>query len=130
MSIRSAGEHLATADGQVIVSLPGEPCLRCFFLTDALLEWERQHRPPGYDQNPDAPGDPQVVSMNGVLASEACNCVVDLLTGYSDGRRGARQWQYEGRSGELMPSNLPSRRSDCPACAQEGHGDPSTVLQP
>jgi hypothetical protein len=65
MSITSTGERLAKADGQVIVSLPGEPCLRCFFLTDALLEWERQHRPPGYDQNPDAAGDPQVVSMNG-----------------------------------------------------------------
>ena len=26
-------------DGQVIVSLPGYTCLRCFFLTDALLEW-------------------------------------------------------------------------------------------
>ena len=77
----------------------------------------------------DAPGDPQVVSMNGVLASEASNCVLDLLTGYSGGRRGARQWQYAGRSGELAPSELPSRRRDCPACAQEGHGDPPAALQ-
>lgn len=129
MSIRSTGEQLAIADGQVIVSLPGKTCLRCFFLTDAVLEWERVNRPPGYDQNPDAPGDPQVVSMNGVLASEACNCVLDLLTGYSGGRRGARQWQYEGRSGELTPTDLPGRRDDCPACAEEGRGDPLAVLQ-
>jgi molybdopterin/thiamine biosynthesis adenylyltransferase len=128
MSIRSSGERLARADGQVIVSLPGEPCLRCFFLTDALLEWERKHRPPGYDQNPDAPGDPQVVSMNGVLASEACNCVLDLITGYSGGKRGARQWQYDGRTGELTPTDVPSSRPDCPACAQEGHGDPPASL--
>jgi molybdopterin/thiamine biosynthesis adenylyltransferase len=128
MSITSTGERLARADGQVIVALPGEPCLRCFHLTDALLEWERRNRPPGYDQNPDAAGDPQVVSMNGVLASEACNCVLDLITGYSGGKRGARQWQYEGRTGELVPDDLPSRRPDCPACAQEGHGDPSTAL--
>jgi hypothetical protein len=129
MSITSAGERLAKVDGQVIVSLPGEPYLRCFFLTDALLESERRHRPPGYDENPDAAGDPQVVSMNGVLASEACNCVLDLVTGYSGGRRGARQWQYDGRSGELVPSELPSRRARCPACAQEGQGDPPTALK-
>ena len=111
MSITSNGERRA-ADGQVIVSLPGYTCLRCFFLTDALLEWERDHHPPGYDHNPDAPGEPQVVSMNGVLASEACNCVLDLITGYSGGRHGARQWQYEGRSGHLEPSDLPAPRSD------------------
>lgn len=128
MSITSTAERLARADGQLIVSLPGQPCLRCFFLTDAILDWERRHRPPGYDQNPDAPGDPQVVSMNGVIASEACNCVLDLVTGYSGGRRGARHWQYEGRSGELVPSDLPSRRPGCPACAQEGHGDPPAPL--
>jgi len=129
ISIESTGERLAKADGQVIVALPGEPCLRCFFLTDALLAWERKHRPPGYDQNPDAPGDPQVVSMNGVLASEACNSVLDLITGYSGGRRGARQWQYDGRTGELALSDLPSMRLGCPACAQAGHGDPPAALQ-
>ena len=129
MSITSVGERLARADGQVIVSLPGESCLRCFFLTDALLEEEREHRPPGYDRNADAAGDPQVVSMNGVLASEGCNCVLDLVTGYSGGRRGARQWQYDGRCGELVPYDLPSARPGCPACAQEGHGDPPTALR-
>jgi molybdopterin/thiamine biosynthesis adenylyltransferase len=126
MSITSAGERLADATGQVIASLPGEPCLRCFFLTDSVLAWEREHRPPGYDQNPDAPGDPQVVSMNGVLASEACNTVLDLITGYSGGRRGARQWQYDGRTGALEPTDLPSRRPGCPGCAEQGLGDPQT----
>jgi molybdopterin/thiamine biosynthesis adenylyltransferase len=124
MTIRSKDERLAVADGQVIVTLPGGACMRCFFLTDDLLEHERVDRPPGYDENPDAPGQAQVVSMNGVLASEACNCVLDLITGYSGGRRGARRWQYEGRSGKLEPTDLPSRRADCPACAEEGLGDP------
>lgn len=124
MTIRSTGEKLARADGQVIVSMPGHACLRCFFLTDALLAGEKRERPPGYDENPDAPGDPQVVSMNGVLASEACNSVLDLVTGYGNGSRGARQWQYDGRTGELQPGDLPSRRAGCPACAEEGLGDP------
>ena len=124
MAIRSTGERLAQADGQVIVSLPGQPCMRCWFLTDALLDREQRERPSGYDRNPDALGDPQVVSMNGVLASEACNCVLDLITGYSGGRRGSKVWQYEGRTGQLAQCDLPSHRPHCPACAEEGHGDP------
>jgi len=124
MSIRSNGERLASADGQVIASLPGWACLRCWFLTDADLAAEQRDAPAGYDRNADATGAAQVVSMNGVLASEACNCVLDLVTGYSAGRRGALVWQYEGRSGHLEPCELPTRRPACPACAQEGHGDP------
>lgn len=126
ITVRSSGEQLAVADGQVITSIPGRPCLRCWFVTDVdvVLARERLERPPGYDQNPDAPGDPQVVSMNGTLASEACNCVLDIVTGYSGGRRGAKIWQYDGRSGQLEQAELPSHRADCPACAEEGRGDP------
>lgn len=124
MEIRSAREHLAIANGQVIVSRPGAPCLRCWFITDPLLARERQEKPPGYDRNPDAPGDPQVISMNGVLASEACNCVLDLITGYSGGRRESTVfWQYEGRTGQLDQCEMPSRRPQCSACAEEALGD-------
>ncbi len=127
ITIVSSTEHLTVADGQLAVSLPGRPCLRCWLLSDALLARERRERPPGYDRNPDAPGDPQVVSMNGTLASEACNCVLDLITGYSAGERGARFWQYDGRSGQLERHELPSRRPRCPACVQEGRGDPTVA---
>ncbi len=124
IELRSNSERLVSADGQMIVSLPGQPCPRCWFLTDAVLAAERRRRPPGYDANPDATGQAQVVSMNAVLAAEACNSVLDLLTGYSGGARGASFWQYEGRSGEMTRHALPSRRMDCPACAEEGFGDP------
>jgi molybdopterin-synthase adenylyltransferase len=124
LTLRSHRERLVLADGQVITSLPGHACMRCWFVSDAVLGSEREAHPPGYDLDPDAPGDPQVVSMNGVLASEACNCVLDLITGYSGGQRGAKVWQYEGRSGRLEPAELPPRRADCPACAEEAHGDP------
>jgi hypothetical protein len=124
MTIRSSGERLVAADGQVIASLPGHPCMRCWFLTDAVLAKERRDRPAGYDANPDAEGDPQVVSMNGVLASEACNTVLDLITGYSGGRRGPRYWQYDGRTGQLDADDVPPGRPGCPTCAEEGHGDP------
>jgi molybdopterin-synthase adenylyltransferase len=128
IAIRSHGEQLATADGQLIASLPGHSCLRCWFITDSMLAKERRERPPGYDQNKDAPGDPQVVSMNGTLASEACNCVLDLITAYSAGRRGPKIWQYDGRTGTLTPASVPTPRPDCPACAEEGFGDPPHTL--
>ncbi len=127
MTIRSSGERLVAADGQVIVSLPGHPCMRCWFLTDAVLSAERRDRPAGYDANPDAEGDPQVVSMNGVLASEASNVVLDLITGYSGGSRSAKSWQYDGRTGQLDVDDVPPARPSCPACAEEGHGDPLAV---
>jgi molybdopterin-synthase adenylyltransferase len=125
MTLRTRGERLVRADGQAIISMPGRPCLRCWFVTDAVLEKEEQERPAGYDQNPNAPGAPQVVSMNGTLASEACNCVLDLITGYSGGERvGSWFWQYDGRSGQLDRLDLPSHRPDCPACAERRLGDP------
>jgi molybdopterin/thiamine biosynthesis adenylyltransferase len=128
IAIRSAGERLATADGQLIASLPGKPCLRCWFITDSILAAERRDHPPGYDRNPNAPAGPQVVSMNGTLASEACNSALDLITGYSGGRRGARIWQYDCRVGTLTAVDVPSARPDCPACAEEGFGDPPHAL--
>jgi molybdopterin-synthase adenylyltransferase len=124
IEILSTEERLASADGQLIVSIPGHPCLRCWFLTDAVLAAERRNRPPGYDVNPNAPGQPQVVSMNGVLASEAANSALDLITGYAGGVRGPRFWQYDGRDGALVPHRLPPARPGCPACAEEGLGDP------
>jgi molybdopterin/thiamine biosynthesis adenylyltransferase len=127
MSITSSGEALIAANGQLIVSLPERTCMRCYFLTDALLAKEQAEAPSGYDRNPDALGDPQIVSMNGTLASEACNCVLDLLTGYSRGARAARHWQYNGRTGELLSTEIPPRRPGCPACAEEGHGEPSVT---
>jgi molybdopterin/thiamine biosynthesis adenylyltransferase len=128
MVIRTRDERLVLASGQVISSLPHSACMRCWFLDEATLTEEALARPAGYDQNPDAPGDPQVVSMNGTLASEACNCVLDLLTGFSGNRRGAKIWRYDGRSGVLEQGELPSRRGDCDACAEEMRGDPPRTL--
>jgi molybdopterin/thiamine biosynthesis adenylyltransferase len=126
LGIRTENERLAEAFGQLTVVTPDSACLRCGpLLSDAVLERERRERPPGYDKNPYAAGDPQVISMNGVLASEAVNTVIDVLTGYSGGRRLAGWWHYNGRSGNLIPSSRPvPRRGGCPACAEQGHGDP------
>lgn len=123
MVINTKDERLVLASGQVVVSIPGHACLRCWFVDDETLEEEARQRPLGYDRDPDAPGDPQVVSMNGTLASEACNCTLDILTGFSGGRRGAKLWRYDGRTGNLEQGDLPSARPGCDACAEAGLGD-------
>lgn len=125
MNIKTRDGKLEAANGQMVLVLPDSSCLRCTsLLSDAVLDREMQERPPGYDRNPDALGEPQVVSMNGALASEACNSALDLLTGYADGARGANWWGYDGRRGEITRYELPKRRRGCPACAEQAHGDP------
>ena len=126
LTIRTESDSLVRASGQVMLVTPDSACLRCGpFLSDEVLAEERRLKPPGYDQNADAKGAPQVVSMNGVIASEAINLVLDLVTGYSGGCRPNGWWQYDGRRGSLKPLNSPiARRPGCPACAEQGLGDP------
>jgi molybdopterin/thiamine biosynthesis adenylyltransferase len=125
MSIKTREDgRLVSAAGQVVVVIPDSACLRCGpLLSDAVLDREVRERPPGYDVNPDAKGAAQVISMNGVLASEAVNCALDLMTGYSNGARAAAWWLYDGRAGALARCDLPSRRPGCPACAEQGQGE-------
>jgi molybdopterin/thiamine biosynthesis adenylyltransferase len=125
INIETNDGHLTAAHGQLVVVTPDSPCMRCLpLLSDAVLQREREQRPPGYDLNSDAVGDPQVVSMNGTLASEASNAVLDLITGFSSGARGPGWWLYDGRRGTFERAVPMARRTACPACAQQGHGDP------
>src|SRR3989442_529645 len=70
-------EKKAHVAGQVILSLPPGPCLRCLgFLNDENLRLEaEQYRAAG--------GRHQVVWTNGVLASVAVGLLVYLLTGWN-----------------------------------------------
>src|SRR5262249_28315555 len=64
--------------GQIILSLPGGPCLKCLgFLTDDDLAAEAA-------EYGGAGPRPQVVWANGVLASIAVGIAVDLVTGWSN----------------------------------------------
>ena len=63
--------------GQVILSLPGAPCMFCMgYLNDAILTQEAS-------RYGDVGGRPQVVWANGVLASTAVGMAIDLLTGWA-----------------------------------------------
>jgi molybdopterin-synthase adenylyltransferase len=69
-SIRSIG-------GQVVTSLPGGACLRCVeVITDFGIIADREEYAVGVP-------DQQVISMNGLLASQAINNALALLTNYA-----------------------------------------------
>ncbi len=87
----------AEISGQVILSMPGEPCMRCMgFLNDISLAREAA-------KYGDAGSNPQVVWPNGVLASTAVGIAVDLITDWSRSLRKRVYLCYRGSTGTLTP---------------------------
>jgi molybdopterin-synthase adenylyltransferase len=85
--------------GQVILSSPGKPCLRCLgLLTDERLKLEAQD----YGA---AGGKPQVVWPNGVLASVAVGLVVQLVTPWLRHPVATAYLEYDGNRHQVMTSN-------------------------
>src|SRR6267143_37452 len=76
--------------GQVILSMPGRPCMHCMgFLTEELLAEEaRRYGAAG--------GRPQVVFANGVICSAGVGVVVDLVTSWSGNRRQSVYLNFRG----------------------------------
>jgi molybdopterin-synthase adenylyltransferase len=77
--------------GQIILSMPGDLCLRCFnFLRQDLLDREAQD----YGK---AGGRPQVIWPNGVLASTAVGLFTELMSPWHPGSRGRSvTYDYDG----------------------------------
>jgi hypothetical protein len=83
--------------GQVILSMPGGPCMRCLgFLTEDRLSREAARYG---DVGPRA----QVVWANGVLASTAVGVAVDLLTDWTQALRQPVYLSYDGNRGTVTP---------------------------
>jgi hypothetical protein len=79
--------------GQIILSLPGQPCLSCLgFLTEDKLAKETA-------QYGDAGIRPQVIWANGVLASAAVGIAVDLITGWTKTSPKMLYYLYDGNGG-------------------------------
>ena len=106
--------------GQVIMSMPGDPCLRCcHFITDERLEREAER----YGA---AGGRPQVVWPNGVLASTAVGIVLGLLTPWHRSRSGFMYMEYDGNRSTVSASQWMSalERCTCPHYPPAETGDP------
>lgn len=96
--------------GQVILSMPGCPCMRCMgFLTDELLAAEAKR----YGA---AGGRPQVVWPNGILASTAVGIFMSLLTPWHGATQPPLYSEYDGNRMTVTPSRRLSYLSEttCP----------------
>lgn len=81
--------------GQVILSAPGKPCMRCLgFITEEKLNDDRS-------DYGDAGPQPQVIWANGVLASLAVGIAVDLVTQWTGQPDRVVYLSYNGNSGEV-----------------------------
>jgi molybdopterin/thiamine biosynthesis adenylyltransferase len=105
--------------GQVVLSSPGEPCLRCLGIVteQALAEEARTYG--------DAGGKPQVVWPNGILASTAVGLVVQLVTPWTGTRRRSAYFCYDANEGTVIKADRLLRRRDqpCPHYPPAAVGD-------
>jgi hypothetical protein len=84
--------------GQVVMSMPGRPCMRCMgFLRDDLIAKEAA-------QYGAAGGRPQVIWPNGVLASTAVGLFIELLTPWHDLSPRSAFLEYDGNAHSVVPS--------------------------
>ena len=108
MDVHGAAPCFAVT-GQVILSLPGRPCLRCFgFITEARLSEEAKH----YGA---VGGRPQVIWPNGTLASTAVGQFMQLITPWTE-TPPALYTEYDGNRMTLGPSRKVAAFKDhrCP----------------
>lgn len=109
--------------GQVIASLPGEPCMHCmWFLNETNLAAEAA-------KYGDVGGVPQVVWGNGFLASAAVGLWLDILTGWTNPSNRVTYLSWDGNLGFMTPHPLLLYvTQDCPHYPVSGAGDP--ILRP
>lgn len=114
-----AGRHLIS--GQVVLSTPGLPCLRCLHIvTENSLAREAAN----YGA---AGGKPQVVWPNGVLASTAVGLLMQLLTPWHAKPMDGAYLEYDGNLGVMTSSHRFEHAAsrECPHYPADERGDPS-----
>lgn len=110
------GKERPVIGGQVILSSPGGPCMRCMgFLTDEKLAQEA-------GRYGSAGGRPQVVWPNGVLASTAVGLAVDLVANWTTQPRTHAFLAYDGNRGTVKDS-VTLRNLKVGSCAHFQAGD-------
>ena len=120
MDVHHLGNNRFLVSGQVILSTPGAPCLRCCgLLTDERLREEAKR----YGA---AGSRPQVVWSNGVLASTAIGILVQLLTPWYEEPPAFVYLEYDGNKGSVSRSAHMDALEEC-ACPHhplDETGDP------
>lgn len=106
--------------GQVVLTGPSQPCLRCLGIVteEGLAEEARRYGAAG--------GRPQVVWPNGLLASSAVGLVIQMFTPWNESRSAAAFLEYDGNRHELRPADILRRKwgKPCPHYNEGDVGDP------
>jgi hypothetical protein len=122
MDVAKIAEGKYAVAGQMIMTRPGCPCMRCLgFLTPARLAQEE-------NEYGHAGGNPQVVWANGMLASLAVGQFIKLMTPWSKFEEQFVWLEVDGNNQAVTPSQQPEyfpRQSKCPHHeGPDGLGDP------
>ena len=120
MDVVQIGMEPPRMAGQVILSMPGAPCMFCLgFLREELLALEASRYGTAGDR-------PQVVWSNGVLASIAVGIGIELLTGWTRAVSPSYYLSYDGNMGWLSPHVRLSFLTNgaCPHFPLSDAGDP------
>lgn len=97
MDIHCIGDEPPRMGGQIILSMPGGPCMYCLgFLNERTLAQEAAKYGEAGDR-------PQVIWANGILASTAVGIAIDLLTDWTRSLRSVTYLSYDGNAGTLQP---------------------------
>jgi hypothetical protein len=120
MDVHDLGKKGFLVSGQIILSMPGAPCMRCCgFITDERLEEEAKL----YDA---AGSRPQVVWSNGVLASTAMGLLTQVLSPWYPNPPGFVFLDYDGNKGTVTrnPRMELLQNRVCPHHPADETGDP------
>jgi molybdopterin-synthase adenylyltransferase len=120
MDVHDLGKAGYLVSGQVILSMPGAPCMRCCgFITDERLEQEAER----YGA---AGARPQVVWSNGVLASTAVGLLTQILTPWYPNPPAFVFLDYDGNKGTVTRNPRMDLLKDqvCPHHPKDETGDP------
>jgi len=102
MDVHELGDCYLIA-GQVVLSVPGSPCLRCLGVVteEALAEEGRNYGAAG--------GKPQVIWPNGVLASTAVGLLMQLVAPWHASTATGACLEYDGNAQTIVSSDKMNR---------------------
>lgn len=98
MDVRKVDGEPPRMSGQVIASIPGLPCMRCYgFLNESVLAEEaKRYGAAGIR--------PQVIWPNAILASTAVGIAINLLMNWTEQRKEQTlYYEYDGNRGTIKP---------------------------
>lgn len=120
MDVHDLGKQGYLVSGQVILSMPGGPCMRCCgFITDERMEQEAK-------KYGEAGTRPQVVWSNGVLASTAVGLLTQVLTSWYSNPPSFVFLDYDGNKGTISRNARMDLLKEhlCPHHPRDETGDP------